>query len=145
MGNHNSPNLVHSTSGAAPVAPGDMHIQQAMKSDDWAMFRKAALAELESVELNNVWIEAIIPFDDYGEGPIPLMWLFKRKYDENGAFIKFEARLVVLGNYTVYGLDYFDTFVTLRPKVILNRTIDTNRLCYLTCKNGVFASNMRQE
>jgi hypothetical protein len=31
------------------------------------MFRKAALAELESIELNNVLIEAIIPFfDDNG-------------------------------------------------------------------------------
>jgi hypothetical protein len=122
-----------------------------MKSDDWPMFRKAALAELESIELNNVWIEAIIPFvDDYGEGPFPLIWLFKRKYDENGAFIKFKARLVVLGNYTVYGLDYFHTFAPVAKvtslKIIFSLCVQLNLAVFQTdvgnciskCKLGRF-------
>jgi hypothetical protein len=97
------------TTAAAKVS-ADISLREAMKSEDWPMFFKAALAELQSIGLNGVWEEVYIPFDDYGEGPIPLMWLFKRKYDENGAFIKFKARLVVLGNRTIKGIDYIDTF-----------------------------------
>ena len=85
---------------------------QARKSPDWPQWEAAELRELKSLEKHKCFIPVILP---PGIRALPLMWLYKLKYDDASTvdtrkISVYKARLVVLGNRAKAGIDYDETF-----------------------------------
>ena len=85
---------------------------QARKSPEWELWEAAELKELKSLEDNKCFTPVKIP---YGHRAIPLMWVYKLKYDDASTVTTrkiavYKARLVVLGNRATEGIDYDETF-----------------------------------
>lgn len=77
---------------------------QAIKSDHWI---KAMNAELDALEENGTWEIFDLPA---GKQAIGSKWLYKTKYNPDGAIERYKYRLVILGCRKVYGIDFSDTF-----------------------------------
>lgn len=81
--------------------------QDAMKSRDAQQWKKAALAEFNSLTDNQTWSLVQLPADKKAIG---CKWVFSKKLDESGDVERFKARLVAKGYAQVPGLDFEDTF-----------------------------------
>ncbi|KAJ3690345.1 hypothetical protein LUZ61_019509 [Rhynchospora tenuis] len=80
------------------------HFGEAVKSKCW---RDAMQAEIEALERNDTWnVEELPP----GKTSIGCKWVYKIKYNSDGTIERYKARLVVLGNRQVEGIDYNETF-----------------------------------
>lgn len=73
-------------------------------SDEW---RAAMRSEYDSLISNNVWKLVDRPPN---ENVVKCKWVYKKKYDANGNFEKYKARLVARGFTQIRGVDYNDTF-----------------------------------
>ncbi|CAA6670425.1 unnamed protein product [Spirodela intermedia] len=119
-----SPPSVHSSGGVVPIedggeeveftTPPSVHIDHLdanhddaplrfRKIDDVISFaeveghmswRKAMEEEMASIEENRTWSLVDLP---YGRRVIGLKWVYKVKWDGNGAMAKYKAHLVVKG------------------------------------------------
>nr|GEU45474.1 zinc finger, CCHC-type [Tanacetum cinerariifolium] len=80
---------------------------EAMKSQDVALWKKAINDEMDSIMGNNTWV-----LTDLHPGckPLGCKWIFKRKLKVDGTVEKFKARLVIQGFKQKSGIDYFDTY-----------------------------------
>lgn len=77
-------------------------VEEALKQDDSAEWKKAINEELESHRVNNTWELTNLPL---GRNPIKAKWVFKVKEDG-----RYKARLVAKGCSQKYGIDYDETY-----------------------------------
>lgn len=88
---------------------------EAVKDKKW---REAMQQEIHALENNGTWIIEPLPV---GKRAIGCKWVFKIKYQADGTVERYKARLVILGNKQVEGIDYKETFAPV-AKLVTVRT-----------------------
>ncbi|PLW49743.1 hypothetical protein PCASD_01561 [Puccinia coronata f. sp. avenae] len=92
---------------------------KAIKSPDAESWKEAVNSESGAMDRLSVWKVVDITL---GEELLNTVWIFRRKFDENGALNKYKARLCAAGNFQVEGINYSETYApTGRPTAL--RTI----------------------
>jgi len=89
------------------------HFVKAMKDDRW---KQAMEIEMEALENNGTWTLELLP---PGKKVIGSKWIYRIKYKYDCSVKRFKARLVILGNNQVEGLDYTKTFAPIAKMVIV--------------------------
>ncbi|GJV89139.1 retrovirus-related pol polyprotein from transposon TNT 1-94 [Tanacetum coccineum] len=87
---------------------------EAIKDKRW---RSAMDSELEVLERNQTWTIEELPSNKKAFG---CKWVYKIKYKSDGTIERFKARIVILGNHQVEGIDYTETFAPV-AKIITVR------------------------
>jgi hypothetical protein len=88
---------------------------EAVKDVRW---RNAMQLEIEALENNGTWtVESLPP----NKKAIGSKWVYRIKYHSDGTIERYKARLVILGNNQVEGLDYHETFAPV-VKMVTVRT-----------------------
>ncbi|CAA7040888.1 unnamed protein product [Microthlaspi erraticum] len=77
---------------------------QAIKDENW---RFAVTDEIDALDINDTFTIEELP---EGKQALGSMWVFRIKHQSDGTVERYKARLVVLGNHQVEGLDYKETF-----------------------------------
>lgn len=85
----------------------DPTYKEAMASPEKEYWQAAITDELASLEAYNTWTLTPVPA---GIRLIPTKYVLKKKYNAQGKFERFKARLVVQGFRQVEGIDYNETF-----------------------------------
>lgn len=80
---------------------------EAMARADSIEWREAMGNEYKSLADNKTWTITELPPN---KRAIKSKWVFKTKFDVNGALIKHKARLVAKGLTQEHNIDYFETF-----------------------------------
>lgn len=80
---------------------------EAMKSPDAAKWKEACRAEIRAHARNHTWDLVYRP---PGVRVIGHKWVFALKRDEHGNIIRYKARLVALGCFQTFGVDYTSTY-----------------------------------
>ena len=88
---------------------------EAVKDKKW---REAMQQEIHALENNGTWIMEPLPV---GKRAIGCKWVFKIKYQADGTVERYKARLVILGNKQVEGIDYKEMFAPV-AKLVTVRT-----------------------
>jgi hypothetical protein len=88
---------------------------EAVKYERW---RQAMQNEIDALENNCTWTVETLPPNKKAIG---CKWVYKIKYHSDGTVERFKARLVILGNNQVEGLDYNETFAPV-VKMVTVRT-----------------------
>ena len=74
--------------------------------------------EIQALEDNETWtVEDLPP----GKKAIRSKWVYKIKYNSDGSIERCKARLVILGNKQVEGIDYNKTFALTTKMVTVRR------------------------
>ena len=73
---------------------------EAMRDPRW---REAMKSGLQALENNNTWTVVSLP---PGKRAIGCKWVCRIKYNADGTVERYKARLVILGNKQVEGIDY---------------------------------------
>lgn len=76
---------------------------EAMRDDRW---KNAVGSEIDSLELNETWTIEDLP---KGKKVIGCQWVFKIKHKSDVSIERYKARLVVLENRQIEGVDYGET------------------------------------
>ncbi|KAJ4818592.1 Retroelement pol polyprotein-like [Rhynchospora pubera] len=104
--------VAHRTFLAAVTAKKEPdHFGEAMKDINW---RKAMQTEIEALERNNTWSIEDLPSNKKAIG---CKWVYRIKYNSDGSVERYKARLVVLGNRQVEGIDFKETFAPVAKMV----------------------------
>jgi hypothetical protein len=83
----------------APLPPIPLSVSQALDSVEWESWMKVTSVELESLKKMSVWHTPLIPFYDIPKQKIiPSKIIFARKYNADGTFQKYKARLCARGD-----------------------------------------------
>jgi hypothetical protein len=71
--------------------------------------------EISELEAHNCW--DVVAASTFPEGAqvLPTMWVFKIKRFPDGRIQRFKARLVVLGDFQVDGVDYDEKYALVVP------------------------------
>ncbi|CAL9004938.1 unnamed protein product, partial [Prunus brigantina] len=77
---------------------------EAASDPNW---RRAMHEELQALHANGTWTLTTLP---PGKAPIDCKWVYKLKYNSDGAIERYKARLVAKGYTQAAGIDYHDTF-----------------------------------
>ncbi|CAH9096427.1 unnamed protein product [Cuscuta europaea] len=94
------------TSGREPRT-----FREAMSDPGW---RQAMQTEIKALEDNGTWELTALPS---GKKALGSRWVYKIKYHADGRIERLKARLVVLGNHQVEGIDYNETFAPVAKLV----------------------------
>ncbi|KAL4387508.1 hypothetical protein GQ457_09G027200 [Hibiscus cannabinus] len=86
---------------------------EAMKDKRW---RIAMQQEIHALETNGTWTLETLPSEKKAIG---CKWVYKIKYNSDGSIERFKARLLILGNNQVEGLDYNETFAPVAKMVTI--------------------------
>ncbi|GJR51284.1 retrovirus-related pol polyprotein from transposon TNT 1-94 [Tanacetum coccineum] len=70
--------------------------------------------EIDALEKNGTWVLEDLP---HGKKAIGCKWVYKIKYHSDGTIERYNARLVILGNNQVAGIDYNETFAPVAKMV----------------------------
>lgn len=84
---------------------------EAVKDSRWC---SAMQQEIQALEDNNTWTVCPLPVNKRALG---CKWVYKIKYHSDGTIERFKARLVILGNHQVEGIDYNETFAPVAKMV----------------------------
>jgi len=93
-----------------------LFFSQAMKDQRW---REAMSREIHALETNETWDLTKLP---PGKKALGCRWVYKIKYHSDGSVERFKAKLVVLGNHQVEGLDYNETYAPVAKMVTIRTT-----------------------
>ena len=90
----------------ANITAGVEHrsVEEAMLHDGW---RQVMSSEISALEDNGIWEMSMLP---KGKKALGCKWVYKIKFHADGSIEHLQARLVILGNHQVEGLDYHETF-----------------------------------
>jgi hypothetical protein len=89
---------------------------QAVKDLKW---REAMKSEIQALENNGTWTITHLP---PGKKTLGCKWVYKVKHNSDGTVERYKARLVILGNHQVEGVDYDETFAPV-VKMVTVRTV----------------------
>ncbi|GJW18350.1 retrovirus-related pol polyprotein from transposon RE2 [Tanacetum coccineum] len=105
---------------------------EAIKDKRW---RSAMDSELKALEQNKTWtIDKLPP----NKKALRCKWVYKIKYKSDGTIERFKARLVILGNHQVAGVDYSETFTPVVKMVNLGKRANFSDYSLFTLQqNGV--------
>jgi hypothetical protein len=81
---------------------------EAVASDNAVKWREAMNTELRSHEQNQTW--TLKPRKNINR-TIGSRWVFAKKRDQNGAVVRYKARIVAKGYKQKYGVDFFETYI----------------------------------
>ncbi|KAH9678684.1 protein kinase domain-containing protein [Citrus sinensis] len=109
-GNATIANTEAITAGVEPAS-----FAEAVRDPRW---REAMKSELQALENNNTWIVVSLP---PGKHAIGCKWVYRIKYNTDGTVERYKARLVILGNKQVEGINYTETFAHV-VKLVTVRT-----------------------
>ena len=98
---------IFSTVGSTVVPPEPQTLQEALSSLEGADWLDAIVSEVTSLLEKGTFQVVDIPAH---LTPVSTKWVFKRKVDAFGNFLKYKARLVAKGFLQKFGVDYFDIF-----------------------------------
>lgn len=84
---------------------------QAITDPNWC---DAMRKEIDALEKNGTWVLEDLP---HGKKAIGCKWVYKIKYNSDGTIERYKARLVILGNNQVAGIDYNETFAPVAKMV----------------------------
>jgi hypothetical protein len=91
----------------------------AVNDERW---RSAMQHEIQALEDNHTWIMCPLPTNKKALG---CKWIYKVKYRSDGTIERFKARLVILGNHQVEGVDYTETFAPVAKMVTVRIVLAT--------------------
>ncbi|GKC60790.1 retrovirus-related pol polyprotein from transposon TNT 1-94 [Tanacetum coccineum] len=103
-------NTVKKTSPSLSPPPAQSRFS-AIKDKCW---RSAMDSELKVLERNQTWTIEELPSNKKALG---CKWVYKIKYKSDGTIERFKARIVILGNHQVVGIDYTETFIPVAKMV----------------------------
>lgn len=82
-------------------------VQEALTSDDSALWLESMKKEYDSLIANKTWDLVKLPA---GRRAIGCRWVFHKKRNENGMVDRYKSRLVAKGCSQAFGIDYNETF-----------------------------------
>ena len=91
---------------------------EVVKDERW---RDAMKKEIQALEDNGTWIVKLLPPD---KKTIRCKWVVQIKYNAYGMIERYKARVVILRNRQVEGIDYNETFAPM-AKMVTARTLLT--------------------
>ncbi|XP_074288906.1 uncharacterized protein LOC141614050 [Silene latifolia] len=92
------------------------NFRDAMQDPQW---KKAMKSEVDALERNKTWTLVDLPPNKKAIGS---KWVYRIKYNANGTIERYKARLVVMGNRQVEGVDFNETFAPT-AKMVTVRTL----------------------
>ena len=100
-------NAVSVTSTTSIVPPDPKTLKEALGTPEAADWMDATVSEVTSLLEKGTFEVVDIPED---KTLVDTKWVFKRKVDAFGNFVKMKTRLVAKGFLQKFGVDYFDVF-----------------------------------
>lgn len=85
----------HPGKANSTVVGDPMSVDSALSGSDKLEWMKAIEAELSSLEKHDVWYSTVLP---PGQKLLPTKFIFQKKFDADGALLRYKARLVVQGH-----------------------------------------------